>query len=56
MFMMLDVLVERGLAYADHRWGDPTECRFPLFDFLAPLPLVWMYVVYFVMLLGTYDT
>ncbi|PVD37474.1 hypothetical protein C0Q70_00064 [Pomacea canaliculata] len=40
--MLLDTLQERGLAAADVRWGDPDECRFPLFDLLRPLPVQWM--------------
>ena len=52
--MVIDLPQERGLSSADNRYGDPRECRFPLFDFLKPLPLEWMYVVYLVMLAGTY--
>ncbi|CAH1793361.1 unnamed protein product [Owenia fusiformis] len=47
--MCLDVIMERGLSYADVQWGDPDECRFPLFNFLHPLPLKWMYIVYLTM-------
>ncbi|XP_050394732.2 vitamin K-dependent gamma-carboxylase [Patella vulgata] len=50
--MLLDIPQERGLGMADVRWGNNDECRFPLFNFLKPLPLEWMYIVYFVMLLG----
>lgn len=50
--MTMDLFQERGLAMADHRFGDQEECRFPLFDFLKPLPLQWMYVLYLVMLFG----
>lgn len=50
--MILDQPEERGLAFIDERWGDPTECRFPLFNFLKPLPLVGMYLVHLVMLIG----
>lgn len=50
--MTLDGIQERGMAHADYRWGDVSECRFPLFNFLHPLPLAWMYVVYLIMLLG----
>ncbi|XP_012934732.1 vitamin K-dependent gamma-carboxylase [Aplysia californica] len=50
--MVLDIFQERGLATADGRWGDKEECRFPLFNFLKPLPLQWMYIVYLVMLAG----
>jgi vitamin K-dependent gamma-carboxylase len=51
--MILDVPEERGLANADIHWGDPNECRFPLFDFLQPLSLQWMCIVYFIMWIGT---
>ncbi|XP_070545300.1 vitamin K-dependent gamma-carboxylase-like isoform X2 [Ptychodera flava] len=50
--MMIDTLYERGFTVADYRWGDTEECRFPLFDFLQPLPVDWMYVAYLVMFLG----
>ncbi|XP_041347094.1 vitamin K-dependent gamma-carboxylase-like [Gigantopelta aegis] len=50
--MVLDVPQERGLAMADLRWGATDECYFPLFNFLQPLPLEWMYIVYLVMFLG----
>jgi len=50
--MLLDIPEERGLAIADIRWGDPLECRFPLFSFLPVLPLQWMFMVYLVMWLG----
>jgi vitamin K-dependent gamma-carboxylase len=52
--MVLDIPEERGLADADIKWGDPNECRFPLFDFLQPLPLQWMCIVYFIMWIGTF--
>ena len=50
--MILDIPFERGLGQVDYRFSDPEECRFPLFDFLKPLPLVWMYVVYLMMFVG----
>lgn len=50
--MIIDIPQERGMAYADYRWGDANECRFPLFNGLAPLPVDWMYLVYLVMYLG----
>ncbi|XP_071482923.1 vitamin K-dependent gamma-carboxylase-like [Diadema antillarum] len=52
LLMMMDIIQERGMAYADHRWGDTNECRFPLFNSLAPLPVDWMYVVYLTMITG----
>ncbi|XP_046350529.1 vitamin K-dependent gamma-carboxylase-like [Haliotis rufescens] len=53
LLMMFDIPQERGLGMADVRWGNADECRFPLFNFLQPLPLVWMYIVYLIMLLGS---
>ncbi|XP_077505584.1 gamma-glutamyl carboxylase [Amblyomma americanum] len=50
--MVLDQPEERGLAFVEERWGDPRECRFPLFSFLKPLPLEGMYCVQLLMLLG----
>ncbi|XP_075767093.1 vitamin K-dependent gamma-carboxylase isoform X2 [Pelodiscus sinensis] len=53
LLMALDIPQERGLSYLDHRYLDGLEvCRFPLFNFLEPLPLDWMYLLYTVMLLG----
>lgn len=52
--MVLDIPEERGLADADINWGDPNECRFPLFDFLQPFPLQWMCIVYLIMWIGTF--
>jgi len=51
--MVLDIPYERGLSYADLRWGDDSQCHFPLFSWLSPLPLKWMYAVYWTMLTGT---
>ena len=50
--MVVDIPEERGLADADIKWGDPNECRFPLFNFLQPLPLQWMCIVYLIMWIG----
>ena len=52
LMMMLDIPYERGLWYADMRWGDDTQCNFPLFSWLSPLPLQWMYAVYWIMMAG----
>ncbi|XP_061448528.1 vitamin K-dependent gamma-carboxylase isoform X2 [Rhineura floridana] len=53
LLMALDIPQERGLSYLDHKYLDGLQvCRFPLFSFLEPLPLDWMYLVYTVMLLG----
>ena len=37
-----------------NRWDDPTLCYFPLFDWLKPLPIDWMYVVYLAMFLAAF--
>ncbi|XP_059471384.1 vitamin K-dependent gamma-carboxylase isoform X2 [Neocloeon triangulifer] len=50
--MVFDIPDERGLAIADIRWGNPLDCRFPLFDFLPLLSLQWMFMVYLVMWIG----
>ncbi|XP_034617520.1 vitamin K-dependent gamma-carboxylase isoform X1 [Trachemys scripta elegans] len=53
LLMALDIPQERGLSYLDHKYLDGLEvCRFPLINFLEPLPLDWMYLLYAVMLLG----
>ena len=50
--MFFDVPEERGLAEADLRWGDSNACRFPLFEFLKPLSLPWMCMVYLGLWIG----
>ncbi|RZF35606.1 hypothetical protein LSTR_LSTR005134 [Laodelphax striatellus] len=50
--MLIDTLEERGFTEAERLWGDPKECRFPLFNFLRPLPLKWMYFLYTIMSFG----
>ncbi|XP_039294143.1 vitamin K-dependent gamma-carboxylase [Nilaparvata lugens] len=50
--MLIDTVEERGFTEAERLWGDPKECRFPLFYFLRPLPLKWMYFLYTIMSLG----
>lgn len=53
MLMALDITQERGLSHLDYKFLDGAPvCRFPLFNFLKPLPMDWMYFVYFVMFLG----
>ncbi|KAJ8408631.1 hypothetical protein AAFF_G00252660 [Aldrovandia affinis] len=53
MLMAIDITQERGLSHLDYKYLDGAPvCRFPLFNFLEPLPLDWMYLVYVVMLLG----
>ena len=50
--MVCDLFQERQFANAEYKWGNPNECRFPLFSFLHPLPLQWMYVLYLAILAG----
>ncbi|XP_033644268.1 vitamin K-dependent gamma-carboxylase-like [Asterias rubens] len=52
ILMLIDIPQERGMSMIDTRFGDPMTCHFPLFNFLRPLPVDWMYVVYLVMLAG----
>ncbi|KAM7369066.1 hypothetical protein PAMP_013365 [Pampus punctatissimus] len=53
LLMAIDVTQERGLSHLDYKYLDGAPmCRFPLFNFLQPLPLDWMYLVYLVMFLG----
>lgn len=53
MLMAIDITQERGLSHLDWKYLDGAPvCRFPLFNFLRPLPLDWMYFVYLVMFLG----
>ncbi|KAJ8260633.1 hypothetical protein COCON_G00163560 [Conger conger] len=53
LLMAVDITQERGLSHLDYKYLDGTPvCRFPLFNFLQPLPLDWMYLVYVVMFLG----
>ncbi|KAL0965591.1 hypothetical protein UPYG_G00283300 [Umbra pygmaea] len=54
MIMAIDVTQERGLSHLDYKYLDGAPvCRFPLFNFLQPLPLDYMYLVYVVMFFGT---
>ncbi|XP_003965623.2 vitamin K-dependent gamma-carboxylase [Takifugu rubripes] len=53
LVMAIDITQERGLSHLDYKYLDGVPvCRFPLFNFLQPLPLDWMYLVYVVMFLG----
>ncbi|XP_067879063.1 vitamin K-dependent gamma-carboxylase isoform X2 [Heterodontus francisci] len=53
MLMVLDIPQERGLSSLDFKYFDQlVVCRFPLFNFLKPLPLDWMYAVFVIMWLG----
>uniref|UniRef100_A0A1B0F0M8 HTTM-like domain-containing protein n=1 Tax=Phlebotomus papatasi TaxID=29031 RepID=A0A1B0F0M8_PHLPP len=52
LMMLIDIPEERSGGDLDQRWGNPRDCRFPLFNFLHPLPLPWMAMIYGVMWLG----
>uniref|UniRef100_A0A3P8UPS0 Gamma-glutamyl carboxylase n=1 Tax=Cynoglossus semilaevis TaxID=244447 RepID=A0A3P8UPS0_CYNSE len=53
LLMVVDITQERGLSHLDYKYLDGSPvCRFPLFNFLKPLPMDWMYLVYVVMILG----
>lgn len=51
---MIDIPNERGMTQADLEYGSKTECYFPLFDFLKPLPVEWMVLVYAIMFIGNF--
>jgi vitamin K-dependent gamma-carboxylase len=52
LLMLIDIPNERGMGEADSLFS-ATQCHFPLFDFLEPLPAEWMLVaVYGVMFMG----
>eukprot|EP00058_Branchiostoma_floridae_P019142 XP_002604631.1 hypothetical protein BRAFLDRAFT_92865 [Branchiostoma floridae] len=50
--MVLDIMQERGMSHLDIRFGNPDICHFPLFNFLQPPFIDWLYIVYLVMLIG----
>ncbi|XP_019629264.1 PREDICTED: vitamin K-dependent gamma-carboxylase-like isoform X2 [Branchiostoma belcheri] len=50
--MVLDIMQERGMSNLDVRFGDIDMCFFPLFNFLQPPYIDWLYIVYLVMLIG----
>lgn len=50
--MLIDIPEERSGGDLDLRWGEPRDCRFPLFPFLAPLTLPKMGIVYLIMWMG----
>lgn len=52
ILMMVDIPQERGMSALADRFHDPTLCFFPLFDWLKPLPVDWMHVVYIVMFMA----
>ncbi|XP_077592991.1 vitamin K-dependent gamma-carboxylase [Stigmatopora nigra] len=53
LLMVVDITQERGLSHVDYKYLDGAPvCRFPLFNFLKPLPMDWMYLVYLVMFIG----
>ncbi|KZC12277.1 Vitamin K-dependent gamma-carboxylase [Dufourea novaeangliae] len=52
--MVLDVVEERGLADVDIKWGDPSECRFPLIHGMKPPSLPWIIVIYGIMWMSAF--
>ncbi|XP_064603539.1 vitamin K-dependent gamma-carboxylase-like [Liolophura sinensis] len=54
LLMLFDTIQERGLSGADLIFGDRNECYFPLFNFLHPLPVQWMIILYTVMAFGAF--
>ena len=52
LLMVLNVFEERGMHTIELDWSNDVQCRFPLFDFLQPLRLEYMYMVYLLMMLG----
>lgn len=50
--MVIDVPDERSLQNIDIKYGDPLKCHFPLFNWLSPLPLEHMGIIYFIMWMG----
>ena len=51
--MVIDIPDERGLADIDVKYGDPMNCHFPLFNWLSPLPLEYMGLLYLIMWIGS---
>lgn len=49
--MIIDIPQERGMLYIERHYGEES-CHFSLFNFIQPLSVDWMHVVYLVMLLG----
>lgn len=52
IMMIIDIPEERSGGSLDLRWGEPKDCRFPLFDSLKPLSLPRMGILYLIMWLG----
>lgn len=52
LMMLIDIPEERSGGDLDLRWGEPRDCRFPLFPFLSPLTLPKMGIVYLIMWMG----
>ena len=51
LLMMVDIPQERSMLFIEAHFGGDT-CHFPLFNFIKPLPVDWMHVVYLIMFLG----
>lgn len=52
IMMLLDIPEERSGADLDLRWGEPRDCRFPLINFISPMSLPRMGLLYITMWLG----
>ncbi|GAB0092614.1 Vitamin K-dependent gamma-carboxylase [Sergentomyia squamirostris] len=52
LMMMIDIPEERSGGDLDLRWGNPRDCRFPLFNCMQPLSLPRMGITYAIMWLG----
>lgn len=50
--MLFDLQEERGMPVLDERFGDPDECRFPLFPSWKLPPLEYIALAYLVMVIG----
>ncbi|XP_021361813.1 vitamin K-dependent gamma-carboxylase-like [Mizuhopecten yessoensis] len=53
VLLMIDTLEKKGLGNASFRRWSSNRCTFPAVYFLKPLPLDWMYLIYFIMFLTT---
>lgn len=52
LLMVIDLQVERAFHKADERWSHSDECRFPLIDWIKPLPGPYMNLLYLLMTFG----
>lgn len=52
LMMLIDIPEERGGGDLDFHWGDPSGCKFPLFNGMEPMSYPRMGIVYCIMWLG----